>query len=563
VADEDAWAIERRRSGRRGRLRRSVARVRRDRSALRHLPAAVLGVVRNSSRAAPETSEVLPGVVLPVLPHRAAGPVHRPDVLAGVVVDAIVAESLRPEWRQLDLTPQSWLRLVEGAHLTLVLIQASALDQAWPVEDLVAWCRAHDVPVVLWADIDQESPAVDHVVSLQAWAQPRLHRPIRWGPGRTYGVAADATVTDTALAPLLAGAADLGERVDRITPAWRLAAQTAFRVQLHDGSARRLVELAASATPVLSAAPELVESLFGAGIVPVATSAAEAAAELAALLDDADLRDRLGQLSHRLVLDGHTAGHRVESLIELAGADFAARATLPTVSVVVPTNRAHQIDHVLAQVARQTYPKVQLVVALHGTVADPEDVRARARAAGIRDVSVVVADASLTLGAVLNAGLDAADGDLVAKVDDDNLYGSAYLTDLVRAVDWAQADVVGKWAHHVWLEGTSELVLRFAASEHRFTDRVQGGTMVIRREVARRLRFDDVPRAVDTRFLRRCDEQGLRVYSADRWNFVSVRRPEGAGHTWTVSEDLIRGGSSTVVADGAAQLVDPLAWVTV
>jgi hypothetical protein len=528
----------------------------------------VLGVLRHPAETAPAAQEVAPGVVLPVVPARAEGSPRRPEVTAGVVLDPVVAETLRPEWRQLDLAADTWAPLLDGAHLSLLFLQASALNHEWPVAELVAWCRGHDVPTVLWVDDDRSGtlPDVDHVVRLEPWAQPRLHRPVLWGPGRAYALAADAEASaegDAVLAPLLAGAADLGQAVDRVAPEWRLGAQAAYRVYLHDGSARRLVELGAAATPVLSAAPEVVAGVLGAGIVPVATSTAEAASELAALLDNADLRDRLGHLSHRLILDGHTASHRVESLLGTLDGVGNGRRLAPSVSVLVATNRPQQIDHVLAQVARQTWHWVQLVVVLHGAVAEPEDVRARAQAAGIRDVSVVVADASLTLGDVLNRGLDAADGELVAKVDDDNLYGPAYLTDLVRAVDWAQADVVGKWAHHVWLEGSSQLLLRFAGSEHRYTDKVQGGTMVIRGDVARRLRFDAVPRAVDTTFLRRCDEQGLRVYSADRWNFVSVRRPDASGHTWTISAAELRAKDSELVLDAADRGVDPLAWVTV
>ena len=39
-------------------------------------------------------------------------------------------------------------------------------------------------------------------------------------------------------------------------------------------------------------------------------------------------------------------------------------------------------------------------------------------------------------------------------MDDDNFYGTHYLTDLVRALDYSGADVVGKWAHLVHLESS-------------------------------------------------------------------------------------------------------------
>jgi len=66
---------------------------------------------------------------------------------------------------------------------------------------------------------------------------------------------------------------------------------------------------------------------------------------------------------------------------------------------------------------------------------------------------------------------------------------------------------------------------------------------------------------VDTAFLRRCDELGLRVYSADRWNFVSVRRADPSDHTWPATAEQLQAGDTVVVASGAD--LDPLAVVSV
>ena len=149
---------------------------------------------------------------------------------------------------------------------------------------------------------------------------------------------------------------------------------------------------------------------------------------------------------------------------------------------------------------------------------------------------MVPADADLTLGACMNLGVEAATGDLVAKVDDDNFYGTHYLTDLVRALDYSGADVVGKWAHLVHLESSGATLLRFEKAEHRFVEQVQGGTLLMRRTVAERIRFEDLPRRVDTTFLAKVRAAGLTVYAADRFNFVSVRRADTGSHTWPISD---------------------------
>jgi hypothetical protein len=57
----EAWAAQRRRSGRRGQLRRSLSRVRGDRANLRHLPTAVVGALLHPAVVPPPVAEVAPG----------------------------------------------------------------------------------------------------------------------------------------------------------------------------------------------------------------------------------------------------------------------------------------------------------------------------------------------------------------------------------------------------------------------------------------------------------------------------------------------------------------------
>jgi hypothetical protein len=121
-------------------------------------------------------------------------------------------------------------------------------------------------------------------------------------------------------------------------------------------------------------------------------------------------------------------------------------------------------------------------------------------------------------------------------MDDDNIYGAAYLTDLVNAFSFTDAGVVGKWAHYVHLTSTGAVLLRAAQHEHRYVRLVQGGSMVMDGDLVRQARFEDVPRAVDTTFLDKVGALGVHVYSADRFNYVSVRRSDASSHTWKVTD---------------------------
>ncbi|GAA5019017.1 glycosyltransferase [Terrabacter aeriphilus] len=465
---------------------------------------------------------------------------------------------------------------------------------------LVGRCRADGVPTVFWNKEDPPNYALfletarlfDHVFTVDAGripdyrrdlghdrvallpfgAQPRIHTPVRHGAGRTREVAfAGSYFADKhderrrQMEFVLEPAVPLGLEVfSRLAgrdaryqfprryagalvgslPYRRLlGTYTAYKVFLNVNSvtesptmcARRLFELSAAQTPVLSGPAAAIEPFFG-DTVRVTRDAAETERELRALLQHEDYRDRLGLRAHRRVLDAHTYGHRVDTVLTAVGITTQPRDR--SISVVVPTMRPGQVGHVLDFTGAQAHPDVELVLVTHGFEPAADEVRRRADDAGLDPARVVVVPrpSSETLGACLNAGVAAASGRYVAKMDDDNVYAPNYLADLVRAFDYTDAAVVGKWAHYAHLTATGATLLRFPDAEHRYVDLVQGGTLLLERDLARRVRFADLPRRVDTTFLDAVRAEGGRVYSTDRFNFVSVRASTPDGHTWPISD---------------------------
>jgi hypothetical protein len=145
---------------------------------------------------------------------------------------------------------------------------------------------------------------------------------------------------------------------------------------------------------------------------------------------------------------------------------------------------------------------------------------------------VLPAAPELSLGACMNLGIAAAEGELIAKMDDDNLYGEHYLSDLVRAFDYSDAELVGKGAHYAYFEGRNTTMLRLPGLEHRYSFLVQGGTFLGTAGMFRSYGFPDLTRGEDTHLVRRLKEDGVKIYSADRFNFVYWRSADASMHTW-------------------------------
>ena len=128
-----------------------------------------------------------------------------------------------------------------------------------------------------------------------------------------------------------------------------------------------------------------------------------------------------------------------------------ALPAVPTVSVLVATRRPRLLARAIASVAKQDYPALELVLALHGEGFD------RARVASClgrcpHPATVLAVERERVLGEVLNAATAAAGGALIAKMDDDDAYAPDVVSGLVAAWQASDAELVGKGNEVVYLK---------------------------------------------------------------------------------------------------------------
>ncbi|KQY55521.1 glycosyltransferase family 2 protein [Nocardioides sp. Root140] len=505
----------------------------------------------------------------------------RPDVRAVVLAGRRLTDGLAAQWRQSVLP--DLVGAVGGQELTDAdLLLVEYVDGAVPGhEDLVVSAALRSatragVPVVAWATAGGPPAGVTALVEagarvfvadpahLDAWksvSDEVTELPVGVDVRRTAaGVdrSGAVLVVDGPVDPRVAGAvaADVVKAVrpldgvsvhlrDPDAPVSRvLRGRASHPVPLDEAAllvdaprhrvedVSTLLDAGALRTPVVTLDRLPVPADLEAKVVR-ARDARALRSEIIARVEQPELRDREGLALHRAVQTGHRLDDRVDLLLDGIA---PPRLTDRSVSAIVPTNRPHEIDNVLANVGRQSHRDVELVLVLHGIDLDRADLVVRAEAAGVPHLTVVDAPRTATLGTCMNLGLGASSGAFVAKMDDDNHYGTHYLTDLLDAGVSSGAGIVGKWAHYVWLRSTGAVVLRYPETEHSYVRRIQGGSMLFDGDVVRGLRFSDIPRAVDSDILDRAISDGVKIWSADRFNFVSVRGLDRHAHTWTVDD---------------------------
>ena len=307
--------------------------------------------------------------------------------------------------------------------------------------------------------------------------------------------------------------------------------------------ARRVFEITACGTPVVSTPSPAIESFFPESEVARVSTPEEASHTFRALVRSPELRDRMVHLGQRRIWREHTYGQRVDQVLDQVGLD-AHRAKRPTVSLLVSTNRPHQVDHVLDTAVAFADVEVELCLLTHGFELSGA-ARERARHLGL-ELQHTMADSTVLLGSCLNRLVEMASGDVYTKMDDDDEYGSNYLSDQLHALDYSGADIVGKQAHFVRLVDRNITALRFVEREHRFTDLVMGPTIMGSAEVFREIPFADRQRGEDTRFLGDVVRAGGHIYSSDRFNFTLTRRGREGGHTWNADDSEILANSNVV-----------------
>ncbi len=340
-----------------------------------------------------------------------------------------------------------------------------------------------------------------------------------------------------ALSPFVRGSLDY-ERM--------LSAYRAYKVMLNVNSvvdsptmlARRVFEILASGTPVVTTRSPAVEHWFDESEISIVDDQQEAALVLRALVRSSELRDRQVHLAQRRIWREHTFSRRATQVLESVGIADPAAWRRPRVSIIAPTIRPHLVPGIIATAGRQVDVDVQLALLLHGFDADEADLQALAREAGIAELVVLRADRDTSLGANLNRLVRASDGDVVAKLDDDDVYGDHYLLDSCFALEYSGAELVGKHARYLYLESRNATVLQSPEREHRWTDLVGGPTMVGPRSTWEAAPFEDRTLGEDTAFQRAILAAGGGIYSADRYNFIQLRAAR-SDHTWVTEDERI------------------------
>ncbi|MGA9714705.1 MAG: hypothetical protein WBQ48_02625 [Aeromicrobium sp.] len=202
----------------------------------------------------------------------------------------------------------------------------------------------------------------------------------------------------------------------------------------------------------------------------------------------------------------------------------------PSVSVVLATRRPDLLPVILQQLAAQDHPGIEIVVGCHGFT--PPDIGTWSPEVRDRVGPVLGIDQGVRFGEVLQRLTAASSGDLVTKVDDDDLYGPHHLADVMTAWIYSDAQLVGRKMTLIRHEATDSLLVRRLFREN-YRSTVAGGSMMIARHDLDSIGgWRPQVRGIEQGMRTRLWDSGALSYACSGPGYVYVRHDQG--HTWDV-----------------------------
>ena len=312
---------------------------------------------------------------------------------------------------------------------------------------------------------------------------------------------------------------------------------------------RRVYELLASGTPVVSSPSRAIQEQFS-GIVQVANNAQEANKIIKRLLTDDYYWERISHLGYREVMKKHTYAHRYQDIRNSLG--YESSCDEPLVSVVTCTNRPHMSDRIVENISRQIYNNIELILIVQGFLSQEVDTlrsSLHTKAKNIKKIKIIIDNTHSTLGERFNNAADIANGEYLAKMDDDDYYFENYLSDMLIPFSFGDYAMVGKRELFMYLSESKKLIRRNNGQKHQESQFVAGPTFVIKKSIFDIFRFEQRNTGEDSSFLRRLIANNYRVYAADPFNFIQFRGLYNQKHTWKVDDDYFLSGPSKIEAE--------------
>jgi cellulose synthase/poly-beta-1,6-N-acetylglucosamine synthase-like glycosyltransferase len=231
------------------------------------------------------------------------------------------------------------------------------------------------------------------------------------------------------------------------------------------------------------------------------------------------------------------------------------------ISVVACTNREDYVNNIIVNFQKQTLTEKELILILNSSSMNLNRIEYVLGELAI-NCQILQFPNELSLGECLNKGVGKAKYDFIAKMDDDDYYGSKFLKEANEAMIGTKSDIVGKSTFYIYFKQNQEVrlynpnhenhwILNNGQSYNKSSNFLSGATMVFRKEIFKKVTFPAINQGEDSSFQRLCFENRMKMYSLSKEHYVYIRYDTPQHHTSDARESILRRRSRLVTSTSA------------
>ncbi len=202
------------------------------------------------------------------------------------------------------------------------------------------------------------------------------------------------------------------------------------------------------------------------------------------------------------------------------------------VSIITCTNKKNHMDIILNNYIRQNHLKKELIIILNNNQLKIDNWRNKTN----EYIKIYQLDQNISLGECLNFATNKCKYPIIAKFDDDDYYGPKYLTDSIKSFYYTNADIIGKYSTFVYFKKDNILALRNINRDNKYVFRVEGPTLIFKKEILEKIKFKSKNLGEDLTFCKDALKNGLKIYSTNIYHYLYIRN-SSKNHTWNISNE--------------------------
>jgi hypothetical protein len=275
---------------------------------------------------------------------------------------------------------------------------------------------------------------------------------------------------------------------------------------------RRIFELLACGTPVISAYARGIENLLGCDVVAFAGSEEETKKHLDRLLGNETEWARASARGIRAVFERHTYADRWQTLCQQVNP--AHPSTPPrTVTVIAVVQQEMTLSRLIETLTQQTYRNFAVWLYL-GKKISPKVAEQLSNA--LPDIRVkVFQDTAEAAAACTSSEI----GNYLWLIQPTDFYGANFLKDCMLASTYSDADFIGKHSHFVLAKDRTKLDLTSPGYEFRYVNSLPPGSFIAKSGSLTEQGWEGLLRRQGLQAIQR------RVLSIDPFNYIRNAYP--------------------------------------